>query len=238
MTDIGWEDITIQHSTGLANHWMVKSPRFFVVCRAVRAVQQLKSPQDNAGILYGWTEDTRTGRKFSRMKARVFIQDLLELGWERPLMLGAKVSNGVDFLGLTVQHVEMFKACRILAEKSGKTPSKLPFYAISMEVKAGDKFVTRGKEPGKQKKVFPMVLNAPPNPTEEANLKAAGEYIKSHWLKKDWIPLIEALVPDTVRWSQQKIATEREDSEAGEPIDDAPRSQRPQGRRYEGEDVL
>jgi hypothetical protein len=117
---------------------------------------------------------------------------------------------------MTCQHIEMFKACRVLSERSGKTPAKLPFYAISMEVKAGDKFVTRGKEPGKQKKVLPMVLNAPANPTAEENLQQSAQYIKSHWLKKDWIALVENLVEETVRWSQQTISSERDDYEGAE----------------------
>lgn len=66
-----------------------------------------------------------------------------------------------------------------------------PFYACSIPLGPGQE-VARGSG-GQTREITPPVATIPTPITKE--------YVRAHWIKRNWVVLIEGLLDDTIRWS-------------------------------------
>jgi hypothetical protein len=89
-----------------------------------------------------------------------------------------------------------------------------PFYACSIPLGPGQE-VARGSG-GQTREITPPIANIPTPPTKE--------YIRTHWIKRDWAALIEGMLDDTIRWSasSSKLIGTGEEQAGSAPLDEEP----------------
>src|SRR5436853_536200 len=91
---------------------------------------------------------------------------------------------------LTRQY-EVLDAVDAFRAQDKKPPMNPPFYASSIPLGPGQE-VARGSG-GQTREITPPIANIPTPITKE--------YVRAHWIKRDWSSLIEGMLDDTIRWS-------------------------------------
>jgi len=89
-----------------------------------------------------------------------------------------------------------------------------PFYACSIPLGPGQE-VARGSG-GQTREITPPIANIPTPITKE--------YVRAHWIKRDWSALIEGMLDDTIRWSatSSKLIGMGEEQSGSTPLDEDP----------------
>jgi hypothetical protein len=195
MTDFA--PVTIKHGSGnLVTHWAMPIASLFVVCDGVQTITEMRDTPDRYGIAFGWRTvgangpGSGNGRQQSVLRARVFVQELLSVGYDRPLILSLKSTLTGDLLACLIRHYTVLDSINPIRKTAGKDPIAVPYYAVALRLGAGDE-VQRGSG-GASKEITPMVEIGPRD----------REYVLKHWCKRDWVQAIEQVADDTVIWSR------------------------------------
>lgn len=184
--------IVIKHGAGnLVTHWAVEVANVFVVAEGVQSIGEMKHTNERYGIAFGW-RTLEGGRQQSQLRARVFLRELLECGFSEPLLLTVKSTLTGDLLTALTRQYDVLDAVDAFRAVDKKPPLQPPFYACSIPLGPGAE-VARGSV--QTKEITPMVARIPTPVTKE--------HIRAHWIKRDWVGLVEARLDDTVRWSTE-----------------------------------
>lgn len=191
-----FQQITIKHGSGsTVTHWAVETVNAYVIADGVQTIGEMKRTRDRYGIAFAWGQRD-DGKPVSKLRARVLLRELLMVGYAEPLTLtlrGTVTGDLIDGLMRQYDVLEQINAFRRLAQKPA---IDLPFYAASIPIGPGAE-VRRGSGNATKEITPPSV--AIPTPITQ-------EYVKAHWIKRDWIAAIEARMDDTLRWSVETSA--------------------------------
>lgn len=192
MNDAQFKQVTIKHSGGnLVTHWALPSADFFVVCEGVQAIHEMQASPDRYGIAFGWTN--RNGRGQSNLRCRVFVRELVAVGYLEPLLLTLRGTVTGDFLKALTQQYAVLAAVDAIRASKNKLALNPSFYACAISLKAG-KDVTRGSN-GATKEIAPIVADIA-DPVSE-------KYILDRWVAKypGLLGTIEGMMDSTITWS-------------------------------------
>jgi len=191
MNDAGFTQVTIKHGSGnLVNSWAVETANVFVVAEGVQSISEMKYTEERYGIAFGW-RTLEGGRQQSVLRARVFLAELLAVGYQEPLLITAKSTLTGDLITALTAQYAMLDAVDAFRVQEKKPPMNPPFYACSIPLGPGQE-VARGSG-GQTREITPPIANIPTPITKE--------YVRSHWIKRAWAAQIEAMLDDTIRWS-------------------------------------
>jgi hypothetical protein len=183
--------VTIKHGSGnYVTHWAIPVANMFVMAEGVQSIGEMKHTEDRYGIAFGWAT-LEGGRQQSQLRARVFLRELLELGYTEPLLLSCKSTLTGDILKAFGAQYPVLDAVDRFRAEDNKPPRNPPFYACSIPIGAGPE-VARGSG-GQTREIAPPVAGIPEAITRE--------YILSSWIQREWIGAIESRLDDTIRWS-------------------------------------
>lgn len=196
MDAAGFPLVTIKHGSGnLVQHWAVETANVFVVADGVQSIGEMKHTADRFGIAFGW-RTLNGGRQQSQLRCRVFLRELLQVGYTAPLLLTVKGTLTGDLLAALMRQYDVLDENALLRKAAKKEPWDLPFYAFSIPLSAGAE-VTRGTG-GQTKELTPMVAQIPE--------QVGKEYLKAHWIGRGWVATIEALIDPAIAWSVTESA--------------------------------
>jgi hypothetical protein len=212
MEQAGFAQVTIKHGSGnMVTHWAVETANLFVVAEGVQSIGEMKHTEDRYGIAFGW-RTLEGGRQQSVLRFRGFLQELLSVGFYEPLLITAKSTLTGDLINALTRQYEVLDAVDVFRAQDKKPPMNPPFYAASIPLGPGQE-VARGSG-GQTREITPPIANIPTPITKE--------YVRAHWIKRDWSSLIEGMLDDTMRWSvtTSKLIGVGEEQASGAPIDE------------------
>jgi hypothetical protein len=190
MQGAGFEQVSIKHSGGnVVTHWKVEQATMFILADGVQTIAEMAHTIERYGIAFGW-RTTQDGRRQSVLKCRVLLRELLEAGYTAPLTLSIKGTITSDLITGLIRHYDVLDAIDALRIEQGKAPLNPPFYACSLAIVPGEE-VARGN--AQQKMIVPPVVAIPE--------QIRRDYLVSHYIRKDWVPVIEGLMESTLAWS-------------------------------------
>jgi hypothetical protein len=188
MYQAGFSKVSIKHPHNTTEHWALESAKLFIVATGIQRLSEMSTTAERFGIAFGWRKLDNLPQ--SNLRVRVFIQELLEVGYMLPLLITLKSTVTQDFINALLQQYDVLDQVNPLLEKVGKQPLAPSFFSLSITLSPGES-VTRGKN--KVKEITPMVAIIP----TEMDL----DYLKEHWLRKSWAPPLEDILSDTINWS-------------------------------------
>jgi len=233
MEQAGFSQVTIKHGSGnMVTHWAVETANLFVIADGVQSIGEMKHTTERYGIAFGW-RTLPGGRQQSQMRCRALLHELLDVGFEEPLLVTVKGTLTGDLIATFTRQYEVLDAVDAFRKQSGRAPYDPPFYACSIPLGPGAE-VTRGSG-GATKEITPIVANIPTPITKE--------YILARWIKRPWVALIEGMIEQTIAWSvttSALIASEEEQTSGGPIEEEPPLAQAPRGNgsRQMVEDLL
>lgn len=200
MEQTDFQTITIKHGSGnLVTHWSIPTARLFVVAEGMQSIGEMKHTEERHGIAFGW-RTLDGGRQQSVLRCRVFLRDLLQAGYTEPLLLSLKSTLTGDFLRALAQQYTVLDALKQHRIDAKRPQIELPFYCCSIAIGPGAE-VARGS--GNQtREISPPIAHIP----SDLMSKAGKEYIAKHWIKREWVGIIEGMLDDTIRWSKDTSA--------------------------------
>ena len=195
----------------------------------VQSIGEMKHTEDRYGIAFGW-RTLDGGRQQSVLRFRGFLHELLDIGFYEPLLITAKSTLTGDLINALTRQYEVLDAVDAFRAQDKKPPMNPPFYACSIPLGPGQE-VARGSG-GQTREITPPIANIPTPLTKE--------YIRAHWIKRDWSALIEGMLDDTIRWSatsskligmgeEQSVSTSLDEDPSAAP-NSSPEARRPEGR--------
>ena len=221
MAQAGFAQVTIKHGSGnMVTHWAVETANLYVVAEGVQSIGEMKHTEDRYGIAFGWRRTGAQlnapagGRQQSVLRFRGFLQELLNIGFYEPLLITAKSTLTGDLINALTRQYEVLDAVDAFRAQDKKPPMNPPFYACSIPLGPGQE-VARGSG-GQTREITPPIANIPTPITKE--------YIRAHWIKRDWSALIEAMLDETIRWSatSSKLIGMGEEPPGSAPLDEDP----------------
>lgn len=230
MQQAGFPKVTIKHGGGeFVNHWAVETANVFVVAEGVQSLQDIKNNEERFGVVLGW-KTLDGGRPQSFLKARVFLRELLEVGYREPLLLTVKSTITGDIIQAFARQYDVLDAIDAFRQLDKKPVLNPPFYACSIPLGPGQE-VQRGSG-GNTKEITPPVALTPSPVTKD--------YVRSHWIKRDWSALIEGMLDGTIQWSivTSKALVGGDDREHVDGSDPEARSYLTNGQRRTEESLL
>lgn len=191
MASAEFPQVTIKHGTGnMVTHWAVETANLFLLAEGVQSIGEMKHTAERYGIAFGW-RTIEGGRQQSVLRARAHLRELVELGFDVPVMLTAKSTLTGDLIAAFTAQYEVLDAIDAFRKLDKKPPLNAPFYACSIPIGPGQE-VQRGSS-GQTKEIVPPVAKIP-RPVTKAHILA-------HWIRPEWVGGIEADISETVRWS-------------------------------------
>jgi hypothetical protein len=139
---------------------------------------------------FGW-RTLDDGRRQSQLRARVLLRELLAVGYREPVLLTAKSTLTGDVIAALTGQYAVLDAVDAFRAADKKPPLSPPFYACSIPLGPGQE-VARGSG-GQTKQITPPIA-CMPSPIIK-------DYVRAHWIRRDWAALIEGMLDDTIRWS-------------------------------------
>ena len=238
MGQAGFSQVTIKHGSGnMVTHWAVETANLFVIAEGVQSMAEMKHTTERYGIAFGWRsldgyqvsgagyrggdETPKPGtrnpapRMQSVLRFRAFLHELLEIGFYEPLLVTAMSTLIGDVITALMRQYDVLDAIDAFRAKSGKPPQHPPFYACSIPLGPGQE-VARGSV--QTKEITPVVAHIPTPITRE--------YILAHWIKRDWVPLVEGLMDQTIAWSTttSQLIAAGEEQASGAQVDEEPQA--------------
>jgi hypothetical protein len=174
---------------------------------AVQAIGEMQHTTERYGIAFGW-RTLDDGRRQSQLRARVLLRELLAVGYREPVLLTAKSTLTGDVIAALTGQYAVLDAVDAFRAADKKPPLSPPFYACSIPLGPGQE-VARGSG-GQTKQITPPIA-CMPSPIIK-------DYVRAHWIRRDWAALIEGMLDDTIRWSvvtSQQLGVGDEDAPAG-----------------------
>ena len=191
MREAGFEQVTIKHGSGnVVTHWAVETANLYVVAEGVQTMSEMQHSAERYGIAFGW-RTLQGGRQQSQLRFRALLSELTEVGYTEPLLVTAKGTLTGDVITALLRQYEVLDAVDMFRRGQGKPELQPPFYACSIPLGPG-KDVTRGSG-GQTKEITPVIAPIPAQITKD--------YILAHWIKKPLVPIIEAMIDQTITWS-------------------------------------
>ncbi len=204
MDQAGFSQVIIKHGSGnYVTHWAISTANLFVVAEGVQSLAEMKHSPARFGVAFGW-RTLEGGRQQSQMRLRAFLHELLDAGFYEPLLVTAKSTLTGDLTAALMQQYDVLDAIDAFRSADKKPALNPPFYACSIPLGPGAD-VARGS--AQTKEITPIVANIPTPITKD--------YIRAHWIKSEWVALIEGLLDETIAWSvttSQHIAAGEERS--------------------------
>lgn len=218
MQAAGFKHITIKHGSGnLVTHWAIETANLFVIAEGVQSIGEMKHTEERYGIAFGW-RTLEGGRQQSVLRFRAFLAELLQVGFSEPLLVTAKSTLTGDLIASLTRQYEVLDAVDAFRKLDKKPPLQPPFYACSIPIGPGQE-VARGSG-GQTKEITPPSAAVPAAITKE--------YVRAHWIKREWAALIEdgrggpSLLDQTIAWSITSSKLIAVGEEAGEWMAPAP----------------
>lgn len=191
MAEAGFAQVTIKHGSGnMVTHWAVETANLFVVAEGVQSIGEMKHTDERYGVAFGW-RTLEGGRQQSVLRFRGFLHELLAVGFTEPLLVSVKSTLTGDVITALTRQYDVLDAVDAFRAEDGKPALQPPFYACSIPLGPGQE-VARGS--GGQTKEFTPPIAAVPAPVTR-------DYVRAHWIKRDWTALVEGMLDDTLRWS-------------------------------------
>lgn len=191
MEQAGFATVTIKHGSGnVVTHWAVDTATMFVVAEGVQTISEMQHSSERYGIAFGWGRHPTTGRQQSQIRFRALLRELLEVGYDEPLLVTAKGTLTGDIITALMQQYTVLDAVDALRATAGKPPLTPPFYACSIPLGPGQE-VARGST--QTKEITPPIAVVP--------TPVSRDYIAAHWIKRPWVARIEAMLDQTIAWS-------------------------------------
>lgn len=82
--------MTIKHGNGnFVTHWSIETATLFVLADGVQSIGEMKHTTERHGIAFGW-RTIEGGRQQSVLRARAHLRELVELGFNLPVVITAK----------------------------------------------------------------------------------------------------------------------------------------------------
>jgi hypothetical protein len=212
MAQAGFSQVTIKHGSGnMVTHWAVETANLFVVAEGVQSIGEMKHTEDRFGIAFGW-RTLEGGRQQSVLRFRGFLHELLDVGFYEPLLISVKSTLTGDMIAALTRQYDVLDAVDVFRAQDKKPALNPPFYACSIPLGPGQE-VARGSG-GQTKEITPPIANIPTPITKD--------YVRSHWIKRDWSELIEGMLDDTTRWSitASKLIGTGEEVAGGAPMEE------------------
>ena len=195
--------VAIRHGSGnVVTHWALPTASLFVIADGVQTIAEMKGTADRFGIAFGWRR-LDGGRMQSQLRCRVLLRELLQVGYAGPLLLTVKGTLTGDLLTALMRQYDVLDANAALRKAAGKGPWDLPLYAFSIPLGPGAE-VTRGT--GQATKAITPIVTTTPDPVSK-------EHLIAHWIRRDWVEAVEALVDETIGWSIAESAAIAEGSD-------------------------
>lgn len=186
----GFERITIKHGSGnLVNHWAITTANAFILADGVQSIAEMRQTSERYGIAFAW-RTLEDGRRQSVLKCRVLLRELLAVGFTTPLMLSLKGTLTGDIIDAFTRQYEVLDAIDALRTQQGKEPLHPPFYACSIPLTFGPE-VLRGATAQKSMVVPVASIPAP----------ISRSYLVEHYIRKEWLALVEGLIEPSIAWS-------------------------------------
>lgn len=199
MRAAGFPQVNIKHGGGnVVTHWQIETANLFVIAEGVQTIGEMRGDGRRYGIAFGWTKPERRATPQSWLKARVFLRELLAVGYAEPLTLTVKGTLTGDLIAALIRQYDVLDAAKVRRTASNRQPFDLPLYAFSIPLGPGAD-VTRGSGDA-TKEITPMVAMVPPT-VDDA-------YLKTHWAKAPWVAAIEAELDAAIDWSVTASASE------------------------------
>lgn len=226
MQQAGFEQVAIRHSGGnIVDHWAVGIANLFILAEGVQSQAEMKHTSERFGIAFGW-RTLEDGRGQSVLRFRAYLRELLEVGFQEPLLVTVKSTLTSDVVNALTRQYEVLDAIDALRKSQGKPPLNPPFYACSIPLGPGQE-VSRGSV--QTKEITPVVALIPSPVTRE--------HIVAHWIKREWSTLIEQNLDQTIAWSvsaSRQIAAGEDLPNSGQTEEDlaATQASRANGARY------
>lgn len=188
MAAAGFATVTIKHGNGnRVQHWAIQTANLFVICQGVQTISEMKFTAERHGIAFGW-RTPEGGRAQSVLRARCLLHELLAVSYLDPITVSVKSTLTGDLITALCRQYEVLDHLDALRAPKGKPG--LPYYALSLPIGPGRE-VARGTVQTKQ--ITPMEAKVP------ATIDRA--YVRSHVIERDWIGVVESLLPDAITWS-------------------------------------
>jgi hypothetical protein len=190
MSRAGYEPVVIKHGSGnLVTHWAVETANVFVVAEGVQSIGEMKHTPDRYGIAFGWRV-LEGGRQQSVLRFRAFVKELLQVGFAEPLLVTVKSTLTGDLIAALMRQYDVLDAVDAFRVQDKKPALGPPFYACAIPLGPGQE-VARGST--QTKEITPPVALVPTPITKE--------HIRAHWIKRDWVQLVEGMLDETIAWS-------------------------------------
>lgn len=203
-----FEPIVIRHGSGnMVTHWAIETANLFVVAEGVQTIAEMKHTDERYGITFAW-RTLEGGKQQSVLRFRAFLHELLDVGFTEPLLVTAKSTLTGDLIQALMRQYDVLDAVDHFRAQDRKPPIQPPFYACSIPLGPGQE-VARGSG-GQTREIAPIVARLPDPITKE--------YIRSHWIRREWTPLIEGLLDQTITWSRtaSKLIAAGDEGKPGE----------------------
>jgi hypothetical protein len=190
MQRAGFDTVIIKHGNGnIVTYWALEQATVFVLADGVQTIAEMGHTNERFGIAFGWRV-LPDGRRQSILKCRVLLRELLEVGYSAPLTLSIKGTITSDLINGLTRHYEVLDAIDALRHEQGKAPLNPPFYACSLAIVPGEE-VMRGS--AQQKAIIPPLVAIPE--------QIRRDYLVEHYIRTEWVPIVERLMDATIHWS-------------------------------------
>lgn len=203
MEAAGVRVVTIKHTSAAVEHWEVGELDAFVLATGVQSMGEMRNTE-RYGVAFWWA--TKNGRPCSFLQVQVLPRLLLEQGYDTPLLLTVSGTVTGDIVAALTRQFEVLDAIDAQRTQQGKAPLDAPFYAASLPIGPGEG-VRRGAI---QTKEIIQPIAFVPEPIDR-------EYLVAHYIRKEWIPLVEGLIDGAVAWSERRSAQAGRDEDDAQP---------------------
>ena len=190
--------ISIMHGNGeQKTHWMMQNPAVFLVAKGIPGNA---AGDGSLGIVYAWRKKRNSTASESVIYLQVMIRKLLS-HYTKPFVLTLKSTQTVDCLdGIKKQHKVLRRAHEELEAAGADMP--LSIWAWSFQMMPSKKPSMRGAEVGKQRQIFPMLVNIPDEITPV--------HLQRHEVPLEYVDLLREAAEKSVDWAKsltQRIAS-------------------------------
>lgn len=189
---LGTRRLSVLHkmSGEIVEYWSLEACSLVVLCNGFGDTWEMKQSPDREGLAYGWIEE----KQKSKIKARVFVAELAEVGYMEPFTVTLEGMITECFLEALTHQFDVLDAYERI------TGGQAPFYGFALELAPAEKPKMVGNH-GKQSPIIPMVAQVPELIDEE--------YLIGHVATKQLLKLIadKDLLQKAIAWSVETSRT-------------------------------
>lgn len=174
-------------------HWSADQAHAFIVTKGIQSRQEMQRSDERLGIAYAWIQHPQSGRPQSILRCRLFLMELLALGYAAPLVLTIKGTRTDGFLAAAVTHYDALD--RSVELGIYETPPA--YYGLALPLSVADTGTPQGAG-ASTTEVVPLVSKHPPA------LEMGEKYLRRIRVRPEWVEPMNTLLPSTVIWSAEE----------------------------------